>query len=170
MKHYAKNLFLLLCVVALTYCALALLVVTPTVTGITDNQKKLETNYAKISDLENTQKELQRWSKNTSVLDVMVANVDHLWPMDSATDAFAVKVRKAAANEGVNITKFSFELPKNGTAIYTLEGNSSYSNIFTFIEALEGLDRFNTVPVLETSSTDGSLIDLKIRGQIYYGN
>lgn len=170
MKHYAKNLFLLLCVVALTYCALALLVVTPTVTSITDNQKKLQTDYAKISDLENTQKELQRWSKNTSVLDVMVNNVDHLWPAESSTDAFAAKVRKIAANNRINITKFGFELPKEGIATYTLEGNSSYANIFLFVDALEGLDRFNTIPALTTSSTDGSQINLKIRGLIYYGN
>jgi hypothetical protein len=170
MKHYAKNLFLLLCVVALTYCALALLVVTPTVTSITDNQKKLQTDYAKISDLENTQIELQRWSKNTAVLDVMVGNVDHLWPAESDTDAFATKIRKAATDNGINITKFSFELPKDGVASYALEGNSSYSNVFLFVEALERLDRFNTIPTLETSSTDGSQINLKISGQIYYGN
>jgi Tfp pilus assembly protein PilO len=170
MKNHIKNLFLLLFIIALTYSALALLVVTPTVTSIADNQTKLAESYAKISDLENTQKELERWKKNESVLDVMVGNADHLWPAESSIDTFTTKVRKTAVNNGVNVTKFSFGMPKDGTATYELEGTSSYSNIFQFVDGLGKIDRFSTIPLVEMTSPDGSLINLKISGQIFYGN
>jgi len=170
MKNYIKNLFLLLCIVALTYSALALLVVTPTVTSITDNQSKLASSYAKISDLESTKIELERWKKNTSVLDVMMGNVGHLWPAESNVDSFSAKIKKLAASNGINITKFSFDLPNNGKAKYELVGTSTYSNIFQFIEDLNKIDRFNTVPLLQISSVDGSSINLNMTGQIYYGD
>lgn len=170
MKNHIKNLFLLLFIVALTYSALALLVVTPTVTSIASNQSKLQKNYTKISDLENTTKELERWRKNESVLDVMVGNVDHLWPVESSVDSFTTKIRKTASNNGVNIAKLSFEMPKDGAATYSLEGGGSYTNIFQFVEDLGNIDRFSTVPLLEMTSADSSTVNLKITGQIYYGN
>ena len=169
MKNHIKNLFFLLFIIALTYSALALLVVTPTVTSTTSNQSNLQENYAKISDLENTIKELERWQKNESVLNVMVGNVDHLWPIESGVDSFTTKIRKAASNNGVNIAKLSFEMPKDGTATYSLEGAGNYTNIFHFVEDLGNIDRFNTVPLLEMTSADSSSINLKITGQIYYG-
>ena len=170
MRDYTKNLFVLLCVVALTYGALVFLVVIPTVSNIGGNQEKLRDAYTQISNLQSTQNELARWEKNKSVLDVMLANVDYLWPAESNTDSFGGKIRSAAKNNNVVINSLSFGVPKNGIATYSLAGTADYNSLVSFITSVENLNRFNTISVLNAVSSDGTTINIKLSGQIYYGN
>ncbi|MEI7792302.1 MAG: type 4a pilus biogenesis protein PilO [Candidatus Berkelbacteria bacterium] len=169
MKHYTKNLIMLLSIIALTYCALIFFVVSPTITGIHDSQKKLENGYSNISQLQGVKTELEKWEKNKNILDVMVANVDHLWPAESSTDIFSVKLKSAAKSNGISISSFSFSVPTEGKAEYSLEGTGSYSDIFNFVESIEKIDRFNTIPLLTIANNENQKLSFKILGEIYYG-